>query len=195
MRRFKCGAICLAGVLTMAPSANAATVTVGDPLLGLIGSSPPSAISGTLLNTIIAEPGALTTSPVVGVIVRWHLIKSTGGSFRLRVLRPAGSSFTAVGTSASAEAVTPGLETFATNLPIRAGDTIGLDVVKGLIVGAVPNPASVIAVISPILVEGATEPLTATGTGAEFAFNAEVQPAPTVTLIGPNPDRSGEARR
>ncbi len=130
-----------------------------------------------------------------GVIVRWHLIKSTGGPFRLRVLRPAGSSFTAVGTSASAEAVTPGLETFATNLPIRAGDTIGLDVVKGLIVGAVPNPASVIAVISPILVEGATEPLTATGTGAEFAFNAEVQPAPTVTLIGPKSGSFREARR
>ena len=185
MRRFTCGAICLAGLLTMAPSANAAPVTVGDPLLGLIASTSPSAISGTLINTNIAEPGALTTSPVNGVIVRWHLIKATGNPFRLRVLRPAAGSYTAVGTSASAEAVTPGLETFATSLPIRAGDTIGLDVVKGLIVGAVPNPASVIAAISPILVEGDTEPLTATGTGAEFAFNAEVQPTPTVTSIGP----------
>jgi hypothetical protein len=169
----------------MAPSAGAAPVTVGDPLLGLIASTPPSGISATLINSIIAEPGALTTSPVNGVIVRWHLIKSTGGPFRLRVLRPAGGSYTAVGTSASAEAVTPGLETFATNLPIRAGDTIGLDVVEGLIVGAVPNPASVVAAISPILVEGATEPLTATGTGVEWAFNAEVQPTPSVTSIGP----------
>ncbi len=51
--------------------------------------------------------------------------------------------------------------------------------------GAIPNPASVIGAISPILVEGATAPLTATGTGAEFAFNAEVQPAPTVASVGP----------
>ena len=42
-----------------------------------------------------------------------------------------------------------------------------------------------IGAISPILVEGATAPLTATGTGAEFAFNAEVQPTPTVTSVGP----------
>ena len=183
MRRFTCGAICLAGLLTMAPSANAASVTVGDPLLGLIGSSSPSAISGTLLNTTIAEPGALGP-PGEWLIVRWHLIKATGGrsacrsSARRRLLH--GGRHQRI-----RRAVTPGLETFATNLPIRAGDTIGLDVVKGLIVGVVPNPASVIAMISPILVEGATEPLTATGTGAEFAFNAEVQPAPTVTSIGP----------
>ena len=189
MRRFTCGAVGLIGLLTMATSAHAAPVTVGNPLLGNFEATVKSGISATLINITIAEPGALATSPVSGMIVRWHLHNAGGGPFRLRVLRPAGgSSYTAVGTSAAATAATPGLETFPTALPIQAGDTIGLDIVKGLEVGAAVNPASVFAAISPIPVEGTTQPLNESAVGVEISFNAEVQPTPTVTAIGP---RSG----
>lgn len=185
MRRLACS-VGFIVFLTTAASAPAAPVTVGNPLLGTIESTGGSGISATLMNLTIAAPGANATSPVSGAIVRWHLLKAAGGPFRLRVLRPAGgTSYTAVGTSGPAEAVTPGLETYETALPIQAGDTIGLDVVKGLKVGALGNPASVIAVISPILVEGSTAPITESGVGAEFAFNAEVQPAPTLTSVAP----------
>jgi len=185
MRRLAC-TMGLIVFMTSAARAPAAPVTVGNPLLGTIESTGGSGISATLINLTIAAPGATATSPVSGAIVRWHLLKAAGGPFRLRVLRPAGgTSYTAVGTSGPADAVTPGLETYETALPIQVGDTIGLDVVKGLKVGALGNPASVIAVISPILVEGATAPITESVAGAEFAFNAEVQPTPTLTALAP----------
>jgi hypothetical protein len=185
MRRLAC-TVGLIVFMTSAASAPAAPVTVGNPLLGTIESTGGSGISATLINLTVAAPGANATSPVNGAIVRWHLLKAAGGPFRLRVLRPAGgTSYTAVGTSGPAEAVTPGLETYETAMPIQAGDTIGLDVVKGLKVGALGNPASVIAAISPIMVEGATAPITASSAGAEFAFNAEVQPTPTLTALAP----------
>ena len=173
-------------VLGLCSTAGASIQTVGVPLTaGPVGSTAGSGITATLLNLIIAEPRANTVSPVSGVIVRWNLVGATGGPFRLRVLRPAAGEYTSVGTSAAAMATGPGVETFPTDLPVQAGDTVGLDVIEGQKVGAIPNPASKIGVILPIIVEGATKPLTETAVGAEFVFNAEVQPAPTVTSIAP----------
>lgn len=189
MRRLICGVLGLVGLLAVAPSAGAAPVVVGSPLVGPFGQTGGSGITATLLNLSIAAPGASSTSPVDGAIVRWHLLSAEGGPFRLRILRPAGgTSYTAVGTSAGVTALGPGLETFPTALPIKAGDTVGLDIVKGLKLGAIPNPAAVIAAFAPIMVEGATAPITASEAGVEFGFNAEVQPAPTVTSVQP---RSG----
>jgi hypothetical protein len=186
MRRLICGAICSIGLLAMAPSAGAAPVIVGSPLLGPFGQTGGSGITATLLNVSIAAPGASSTSPVNGAIIRWHLLSAEGGPFRLRVLRPAGgTSYTAVGTSAGVTAVGPGVETFPTALPIKAGDTVGLDIVKGLKLGALPNPAAVIGAFDPILVEGSTQALTVSTPGVELGFNAEVQPAPTVTAVAP----------
>ena len=127
----------------------------------------------------------MAMSPVSGVIVRWHLLKAAGGPFRLRVLRPAGgSSYTAVGTSVAATAATPGLETFTTELPIQAGDTIGLDIIKGLKAG---DPEPRLHLRRDLADPGRRLYPTShrIGSGRQMAFNAEVQPTPTVTSIGP----------
>lgn len=190
MRRLTCGALGLLAFLTTSASAAAAPVTIGNPLTSPVATTGASGISATLLNITIAEPGALATSPVSGAITSWHLQGSGGGPFRLRVLRPAGpNAFTSVGTSAAVTAVsadTQNVETFATALPIQAGDLVAIDVVKGVKLGISPNPASVVGAIEPILVEGGTDTLDVTTPGTEWAFNAVVQPAPKVTAASPN---------
>lgn len=186
MRRLTCGAAVLVAFLTMSSSAGAAPITIGVPLQGPFGSSASSAVPFTLVNRTIAEPGALATSPVSGLIVRWSMVGGVGGPFRLRVLRPVGdSAYAAVGTSAAALPAGTGLETFATAMPIAAGDTIGFDIPKGSKVAAIPNPAAVFGVLTPIIVEGTTQSLAGSEAGAEFAFNAVVQPAPTIASIAP----------
>jgi hypothetical protein len=38
----------------------------------------------------LGDTGAQLTSPVVGEVVRWRIAGNYGGTFKLRVLRPAG---------------------------------------------------------------------------------------------------------
>lgn len=187
MKRIGLGAASLLAVLASSgASASAAPVTIGTPLVGNFQQSASSGFSGTLLNLTIGEPGALPASPVDGAIVSWSFLRAVDGPFRLRVLRPAGANtYTSVGTSAEAYAKTEGLETFPTTLPIKAGDTIGLDIAKGRKIGALPNFASVFGVIVPPPVEGGTGTLAESATGVELAFNAVVQPAPAVTAVSP----------
>lgn len=185
MRTLKCALAASILTLGLASTATATTVTVGSPLTTTFTASEVLN-PGTIMNASIGLPGANTVSPVTGAIVRWHLTDAQGGPFRLRVLRPAGgSSFTALGSSASVSGTATGLDTFTTALPIQAGDAIGLDITKGAKVGAASAPTSGVAVWAPQLAEGATLPYAAAESGAEFGFNAEVQPQPTVTALSP----------
>src|SRR4029077_16328410 len=109
--------------------AQAATITVGSPLsadfsTALINFAGPE----TVANVILPEPGAQVDSPVEGTIVRWRMLESKGGPFRLRVLAPnPDGTYTAVATSAPQTVATMALESLATSLPIKAGQTIGLN--------------------------------------------------------------------
>jgi hypothetical protein len=164
----------IATLLLGAATARCAIVTVGHPMADPVLSTSPSGIKATLLNLTIAEPNARAASPVDGLIVRWNLRGAQGGPLRLRVLRPSGpDAYTAVGTSGAVTGTAADLETFPTSLPVKAGDTIGLDVVEGVEVGVTPNPASVIGAID------------FKAPGAEFAFNAEIQPAPQISSTSP----------
>jgi hypothetical protein len=175
--------------LALCGSAQAATVTVGSPLeatfggtLGSLGSAP----TGTWANTVLPEPGANVTSPVSGVIVRWHMAGnySAGRPFELRVLEPASSGqYKGVGTSSP---VTPtgGMQTFTAGLPIKAGDLIGLDVDNGYI-GAAGVSGSHVVDWFPSLAEGSTLAPPYLSNDTELGFNAEVQPPPGVTSVSP----------
>ncbi len=80
------------------------------------------------MNSTLPDPGANLTSPITGTIVRWRIMDGSGGPYRLRVLTP--GSATAYTGGAASDPETPagtGVETFITNLPIQAGQTIGLD--------------------------------------------------------------------
>jgi hypothetical protein len=177
-----------AAALAFCGSAQAAPVTVGSPLVGPFKAEGPTSIEATLLNLTFGEAGAHATSPVSGAIVRWHVLDALGGPFKLRVLRPVGGPvYTAVNSSAPVTAATTGFETFPTDLPVQAGDTVGVDIPLGVKFGLnLSGPASSAAYWVPPLSEGATEAVDLSQSGGEFGFNAEVQPTPTVGSISPS---------
>jgi hypothetical protein len=145
--------------------------------------------SGTFANLAFGEPGAHATSPVAGAIISWH-IADASGPFRLRVLRPAGgTSYTAVASSPTVVASGgpgSGIQTFSAGLPIQAGDALGLDIGNGNKIGIhIGDPADIAAIWVPPIADGATAPFLGSENEIEVAFNAVVQPAPTLTAISP----------
>jgi hypothetical protein len=160
---------------------------VGSPLTQVFTSAPITA-DVLAANASLPESGANIASPVSGVIVRWRIVQAVGGPFRLRVLRPlGGSTYMPVATSAPASASSLGVQTFSTNLPIRAGDTVAIEatLVSGNQLGlAGPVTGANYIYWAPPLAEGAS----GTGTAAsqqEVGFNADVQPPPTISAISP----------
>jgi hypothetical protein len=179
-----------AASLVACNSAPAAVVTVGSPLTQDFGPVPFSeAITTT--NSVLPELGAHVTSPVDGVVVRWRMLDAAGGPFKLRVLRPAGgTSYIGLGKSDPEIPAGPSLQTFPADLPIKAGDTIGLDnhAETGDQIGVFILPGSsgpFYDYWEPQISEGIATPYKASVESYELAFNADVQPPPTVTAIAP----------
>ncbi len=188
--RLSTAAVAAVASLSLCASAPAAVVTVGSPLTQTFMPAAFSEVT-TSINSIVPELGAHATSPVDGVIVRWRILEAAGGPFKLRVLRPAGgASFLGAGRSKPETPTGPGLQTFATNLPIKAGDTIGIDNADktGDVLGLffLPTPGGpVYSYFEPQIPEGIATAPKGSVAGFELAFNADVQPAPTITAIAP----------
>jgi IPT/TIG domain/PASTA domain len=190
-KRLGLGAMVAASAVALfaATGAQATTVTVGSVL-------PPGAVPKpfetvqTFFNTALPEKGANLVSPVNGVIVRWRVQEAKGGPFRLRVLRPNGSGgYTAAGTSGPATPAGTGLQTFTANIPIRAGDLIGVDPSNASDeIGVSEVAGANYGFIFPPPLDGATVAPSGSKSGFEVALSAEVQPAPAITSVAP---RSG----
>jgi IPT/TIG domain/PASTA domain len=176
-------AICM---LVFAASAQASVIRVGSVLPDGFVSKKFERVE-TLFNTALPEPGATLASPANGAIVRWSVQGAVGGPFYLRVLRPNGKgAYEAVGKSAPATPLGPGLETFGTNLKIQAGDMIGIDPTNATDeIGVKAEPGAGYASIFPSPFEGTISPASKTFAGEEIELVAEVQPAPTITSITP----------
>ncbi|MBA3865748.1 MAG: IPT/TIG domain-containing protein [Solirubrobacterales bacterium] len=170
-----------------AAGAQASTVTVGSVLPP--GSTPaPFGEVKTLFNAALPEKGANLVSPVSGAIVRWQVQGAKGGPFLLRVLHPTGTgAFTAVGTSGAATPANTGLQTFTANVPIHAGDLIGIDPTNTTdeIGIATVAGASTASIFSPPF-EGATKAPNGGESGKEIELSAEVQPTPVITAVSPS---------
>ena len=169
-----------------AGAAQASTITVGSVLPPGYTSKPFGEVQ-TFLNTALPEKGANLVSPVNGAIVRWRVQGAKGGPFFLRVLHPNGTgAYAASGTS---DAVTPantGLQTFNTNLPVHAGDQIGIDPTNPTDeIGVVEVPGASFASIFPPPPNGATVPARSPQSGQEIELSAEVQPTPAITGLSP----------
>ncbi|HEX4731055.1 MAG TPA: IPT/TIG domain-containing protein [Solirubrobacterales bacterium] len=180
-------ALAAAWALIAAVAAQATTVTVGSVLPPAFTSTPFEGVR-TQFNTTLPETGANLASPVNGAIVRWKVQGAIGGPFTLRVLHPNGSgAFTASGTSQPAKPVGAGIETFATQLPIRAGDLIGIDSTNPTDeIGVAALAGAGYGIFSAPPFEGATNAPSQTKAGQEIELSAEVQPAPAITAVSPN---------
>ncbi len=180
---------CVLGSLALCASAQAAPVTIGSTATtGVI--SAPSTPTGldTVIDVSVSGAGATVISPISGTIVSWHLTGFVGGPFYLRVLTPNGGA-TYTGTGKSAGVIPSGVptQTFTTSLPIKAGQTIGVDNSSPSdLYGAITSPTGFYSYFNPGQApEGSAGTANGPNPGAEFTFNAQVQPPPTITAISP----------
>lgn len=179
-------AVASVGALLTATAAQASTVTVGSVLPP--GSTPTEFKTvETLFNTALPEKGANLTSPVSGAIVRWRMQDPAGGPFALRVLRPNGSGgYMAAGTSNPVTPSGSGLQTFTANLPVQAGDLIGVDPTNPTDkIGVADVSGASYGFIFPPPFDGATVAPSGAEGGKEVELSAEVQPTPTITSVAP----------
>jgi IPT/TIG domain/PASTA domain len=172
--------------LGLCASAQAAIITVGSPAKAGVTPAPVNNIV-TFIEPTLTEVGANVVSPVNGVIIRWNITGFVGGPFILRVLTPVGGlSYTGGAGSAPEVPTSKATQTFATSMPIKAGQTIGIDNTNASDeLGAFTAPGASFAFFKPPLAEGVTMASTTPTSGIELAYNAEVQPAPTITAINP----------
>jgi hypothetical protein len=169
-----------AASLAFCADGQAAIITLGS---SLEQTYTPAAFTtpSTVINAFL--PHSPVRSPVNGVIVRWRL-EGSFGQFDLRVLTPdGGSTYTGAGTSGPQTAIGTGLETFPADLPIRTGQTIGLDTPGSSDLGVAVTSGEA-GFWQPPLADGATG-AAAVEVNRELAFNADVQPAPTITSVSP----------
>jgi hypothetical protein len=185
-RAFRLATVVMAWVLITASSAQASTMTIGSPLTAAFSSNQFCNALCTKAQTEL--PGAMVASPSDGTIVRWRVKAATGpGGFRLQVLHPAGfDTYTGAGTSAVGTPVSSGTQVFTTDMPIRAGDLIGLDNTDvNEMLGTASTPGSKVAIWSSTFPDGSTLGPDFSGGPFEFAFNADVQPLPGVSSLSP----------
>lgn len=184
---FAVAALASAWALLTAAGAGATTITVGSVLPP--GSAPEEVKEvGTLFNTALPEKGANLSSPVNGLVVRWRVQGAVGGPFTLRVLRPNGSgAYTAVGSSAPATPANESVQTFPANIPVKAGDLIGIDPTNPTDkIGVATIAGGGFASLFPTPLEGATVAPRPGVSGKEIELAAEVQPQPQVKAIEAN---------
>jgi hypothetical protein len=193
MRVGKLAIATMAVSLSIEASAQAAPLIVGSPLTQ---SFTPTAIVkvATIANSDLPEPGAQATSPVTGAVISWNMIGAVGGPFTLRILRPSDGQYVGAGASEPVLPTGLSLQSIPAAIPIQAEDLIGLDNAneKGDKIGALKSlaGAGLLAFLPPVA-EGIGSSPTETEEGREVAFNAVVQPAPTVLSITP---RSGSLK-
>jgi len=174
--------------LLVPASAGATVVTIGSPLTApfvVTACEPDPCTVGVVA---LPEPGAVVTSPVDGVIVRWRMLAgSPSFQYKLRVLTPAGgTNYTRAATSSAQTPSSAALQTFPANLPIHAGQTIGMDLQGAAPIGA-NSSAGNFSFFQPPLADGPTAS-TGPNTG-EFAYNADVATIPS------NSDTLGGVKR
>ena len=170
-----------------AASAQAAFIRIGS----VMPKEPtPTAFDRvqTFFNTGLPEAGASIASPVDGAIVRWQVQGASGGPFYLRVLHPNGKgAYEAAGTSLPAVPPSEGLETFSTNLKVRAGDLIGIDPTSATDkIGVVEATGASYGTIFPTPFDGSVVPPSEGVSGKEIELSAEVLPVPEVASVSPS---------
>ncbi|HEX6667537.1 MAG TPA: PASTA domain-containing protein [Solirubrobacterales bacterium] len=175
----------------LAASAGAKIVTVGSPLQQSFEPSACNLTPCTVIPTGFEDSSALVASPITGTVIRWRIFQAAPPfQYRLRLVDPLGlATFIGAGGSAPATPAGPGIETFQTQIPIQAGQQIGLDLPADGPIGFLQGgtTSSYAFIEEPPLGEGETRTL---GPGeleneGELAFNADVQPPPTVAAYSP----------
>jgi hypothetical protein len=181
-------------LLLALPAAGEGAVTIGADLAALTPGSGYNCSDShqcTVANTSL-EPGVTASggfaSPVTGTVVSFQV--RTGADtapLQLRILRAAGAQYTGAGTSS---AVTPPANQislpFPVNLPIQAGDLVGLNCCQSSLndnttaTSAVGNYASWGILANPLLADGETRAPDSPDHAGALMVSAVVEPSSTV---------------
>jgi hypothetical protein len=178
---------CVASALALtAASAQAAVISIGSVLPKKFTATKFDRVQ-TLFNTGLPQAGANLASPVDGAVVRWRIQGASGGPFYLRVLHPNGKgAYEAAGTSLPATPLDEGLQTFSTNLKVKAGDLVGIDPTSAEDkIGVADTSGASYASIFPSPFDGSVVAPSETFSGKEIELSAEVLPVPEVASISP----------
>jgi hypothetical protein len=172
----------VAGLAVIPASGLALRVTVGTPSARFgNGMSVSTCSSCTQFQT--AAPGFTLAVPADGVITTWRV--AGRGPLALRVLRPSAGGLVAVATRAAPSFAASSVASFPVNLPVLAGDRIGVDLLPAPARGPVaqlrftPLEASAYGQVQPAVPDGA--PVSAGGSGGgggALSLNADVEIAP-----------------
>jgi hypothetical protein len=168
--------VTLAAFGVAATGANGAT-TLGPTLPGGAATNnlPCGGPTCTYMNTLGGVGAPRQATP--GVITSWHIQSgSAGGPVRLRVLRPTTPGEYRAITSSATQTTTASLDSFATRLPIQAGDVIGVENGSSALIF---TPAlATTYFFSSAFADGVTgTPQTSsTGAGLQLLANATVEP-------------------
>jgi hypothetical protein len=180
------------------PSASLASTTIGSDL-----SAAESVLLGgtarTFVNTALPVGAPPVTSPIAGTIVRWRIKTAGGGvgTITLRVIAsPVPNAFTGAGTGHTETTPTSATTTtFSTELPIQAGDYIGVDVSSGggLPAFATAQPGANVAEFAPPPSDGGSlQTPSSTDSNIELLLNADVAALPTSSVTVPACSNTGK---
>lgn len=186
-RRLAIVVACVASACAlMAASAQAAVISIGSVLPEKFTPTEFTRVQ-TFFNTGLPQTGANLASPVDGAVVRWRIQGASGGPFYLRVLHPNGKgAYEAAGTSLPATPTNEGLQTFSTNLKIKAGDLIGIDPTSTTDkIGVAETSGASFASIFPTPFDGSVVAPSETFSGKEVELSAEVLPVPEIASVTP----------
>jgi IPT/TIG domain/PASTA domain len=186
LHRTLLGAAVSIAALCFCATAGAADVTIGPTLSGGEWVSEECGTGGcTAVNYELGGTGPTLTSPVSGAIVRFSVLGgSTPGTYRLRTVLPTESSVSwFFKKEASAVAVVPssGVQSYAASLPISAGETVALTMSGTASIGFLEG-------VGRATEWWVAEPpenghILGISTPGVFSFDAEVQPAPTISSL------------
>jgi hypothetical protein len=171
------GLVALVALIACA-AAPAAVVTIGAN----VNAAPTSTYNcGAIGGCTYSQNTPTFVSPVSGVILRWRYVGK--GTYALRVIR----GNTGIATSSPSVTTTSGIHTVATNLPISAGDRIGIDFPEGFISGlSIVSPADGgVDTWTPQLPNGSSPAPTTVFDDQLLLINADILPTPTISSVSP----------
>jgi hypothetical protein len=178
-----------AGLAAFAGSAQGAVVIGSDLTATANDNFGCNSFDCTATNVILpsAASGGLI-SPVNGTVTSWSFKSGSAGGnpIRLRVLRQTSGGtvfpvFTGAGTSAPVPAAIGVVGPNATSLPIKAGDSVGLDFFASLVEANTPGARQAFWIMPP-LADGSTRQSNSTFENGEVMVQATVEPTNTITL-------------
>jgi hypothetical protein len=177
-------ALLVSGLATLAfaTGASAATISIGANFSTPELEPQPCVPAGGcgLVSLDATAPATSMASPVEGFVTSWRLggANAMSGFWIDAVGKEANGSFTSTAASDPVTTVGNPIETFATRLPIHAGEYVEVNVLQHGIVGSIPFP-SVQDLFSPEIAPGTTRFPFEVEVHQEWnlAFNADIEPA------------------